>query len=76
VNTHAELKSAFKRAGESVKDGVAIWIAYRKGPGHAISESDVRSAGLATGIVDVKVASVSAQLTTLKFVKRKNPKPK
>jgi hypothetical protein len=59
-----------------VKDGVAIWIAYRKGPGHAISESDVRSAGLATGIVDVKVASVSAQLTTLKFVKRKNPKPK
>jgi hypothetical protein len=34
----------------------------------------VRSAGLAAGIVDVKVASVSPQLTGLKFMKRRNPK--
>jgi hypothetical protein len=76
VNTPAELESGFKRAVDLVKDGVAIWIVYRKGPGHAISESDVRSTGLAAGIVDVKIASVSATLTALKFVKRKIPKSK
>ncbi len=37
-------------------------------------EANVRDAGIAAGIVDVKVASVSPQLTGLKFVKRKNPK--
>jgi hypothetical protein len=76
VKTAAELARAFKSAAKETSSGVPIWIVYTKGPGHAINESDVRSAGLAAGIVDVKVASVSAQLTALKFVKRKNPKPK
>jgi hypothetical protein len=75
VNTKAELTRAFKSAAKETSDGVALWIVYRKGPGHAINESDVRGAGLAAGIVDVKVASVSAQLTALKFVKRKAPRP-
>ncbi len=74
INTPAELKAAFRKASDLVARGVPLWIVYRKGPGHAINESDVRSSGLAAGIVDVKVASVSAQLTALKFVKRKNPK--
>jgi hypothetical protein len=74
VNTTAELKRAFKSAAKETSGGVPIWIIYRKGPGHPIGEADVRSAGLAAGIVDVKVASVSPQLTGLKFVKRKNPK--
>ncbi len=74
VNTAAELKRAFKSAAKETSAGKPIWIIYRKGPEHAINESDVRSAGLAAGIVDVKVASVSPQLTGLKFVKRKNPK--
>jgi hypothetical protein len=73
VNTPAELKASFRKASDLLANGVPIWIVYRKGPGHAINESDVRSAGLAAGIVDVKVASVSAQLTALKFVKRKSP---
>ena len=51
-----------------------IWIVYRKGPGHPISEADVRSTGLASGIVDVKVASVSPVLTGPKFVRRKKLK--
>jgi hypothetical protein len=75
VNTKAELTRAFKSAAKETSDGAALWIVYRKGPGHAINESDVRSAGLETGIVDVKVASVSPQLTALKFVKRRTPKP-
>jgi hypothetical protein len=75
VNTPAELSRAFQSANKETSNGVPIWIIYQKGPGHPINESDVRGAGLAAGIVDVKVASVSAELTALKFVKRKNPKP-
>ena len=76
VNTPAELAGAFAKAADLVKSGTPIWIVYRKGSGHAIGEGDVRSAGLATGIVDVKVTSVSPQLTGLKFVKRKTAKAK
>jgi hypothetical protein len=74
VNTATELAQAFKSAAKDTSAGIPIWIVYRKGPGHAINEADARSAGLAAGIVDVKIASVSAQLTGLKFVKRRNPK--
>ena len=59
VNSAAELARAFKTAAKRTSNGVPIWIVYRKGPGHAINESDVRETGLAAGIVDVKVASVS-----------------
>ena len=72
VNTPAELRTAFERAEDLLVDGVPIWIVYRKGRGHSITESDVRSTGLAARIVDVKVASVSPELTALKFVKRKS----
>jgi hypothetical protein len=74
VNSAAELARTFKAAAKRTSSGVPIWIVYRKGPGHAISESDVRETGLAAGIVDVKVASVSPTLTGLKFVRRKNLK--
>ncbi|HUB51421.1 MAG TPA: hypothetical protein VL986_04700 [Terracidiphilus sp.] len=71
-NTRAELESAFERSLKLVADGAALWIVYKKGKGHAINEADVRDTGLAAGIVDVKVAAVSPQLTGLKFVRRKN----
>lgn len=74
VNTAEQLAQAFKSAAKETSAGVPIWIVYRKGSGHAIGEANVRSAGLAAGIVDVKVASVSPLLTALKFVKRKNPR--
>ncbi len=76
VNTPAELAAAFTRTAELLKSGIPIWIVYRKGPGHRIDENDVRATGLAAGVVDVKIASVSAQLTALKFVKRKAAKAK
>jgi hypothetical protein len=71
VNAPAELITAFAKTADLLANGTPIWIVYRKGPGHAINESGVRAAGLAAGVVDVKVASVSAQLTALKFVKLK-----
>ena len=74
VDTAAELARAFKSAAKETSAGVPIWIIYRKGPGHPINEAGGRSAGLAAGIVDVKVASVSPQLTGLKFVRRTKPK--
>jgi hypothetical protein len=72
VNTSAELKAAIERTTQAVAAGAALWIIYRKGRGHAINEADVHAARLAAGIVDVKVAAVSPELTGLKFVKRKN----
>lgn len=73
VDTQAELDRAFAQSGDLVAAGAALWIVYRKGLGQAIGESQVRSAGLAAGIVDVKVVAVSDVLTALKFVKRKGP---
>ena len=72
VGTQAALMDAFKKAADLLRIGVPLWIVYIKGRGQAIGESDVRSAGLAAGVVDVKVVSVSAQLTGLKFVKHRN----
>jgi hypothetical protein len=40
---------------------------YRKGQ-KSITETDVRSAGLQAGLVDIKVVSFSATHTALKFV--------
>jgi hypothetical protein len=76
VNTPAELAAVFSKTEDLVKTGAPIWIVYRKGRGHAINEFDVRSAGLRAGIVDIKVAAVSPELTALKFVRRKSPRPK
>lgn len=89
VNTPAELSGALKDAGEQLDRGIPIWFIYPKARGpreralvrggegkdHALTESDVRSTALATGIVDTKVAAVSPALTALRFVKRRARKP-
>jgi hypothetical protein len=71
VNSRPELEGAIERSLNHVLNGAHLWIVYRKGKGHAINENDVRDTGLAAGIVDVKIAAVSEQLTGLKFVRRK-----
>jgi hypothetical protein len=52
---------------KQIQGATALWLVYPKGQ-KSITESDVRSAGLATGLVDVKVVSFSPVLTALKFV--------
>jgi hypothetical protein len=52
---------------KSIADAAALWLVYPKGQ-KSISEADVRSAGLKTGLVDIKVASFSPTHTALKFV--------
>jgi hypothetical protein len=76
VDTARELTTAFKKTGRALSDGVPIWIVYRKGKGHDLSEDVVRAAGLAAGLVDTKVAAVSETLTALRFNKRRNSETK
>jgi hypothetical protein len=46
-----------------------VWVIYPKGV-ETVRESDVRAAGLAAGLVDVKVCAFSATHTALKFTPR------
>ena len=72
VDTPADLHSVLTKANDQLSSGVPIWFVYRKGPRHPLNESLVRSTALATGIVDTKVAAVSAEFTALRFVKRRS----
>ena len=66
----AELRSELtivKKLARDLQGAAALWIVYPKGR-QAITENDVRSAGLKAGLSDVKVASFSATHTALKFV--------
>ncbi len=71
VDTPTELDAALKKAANQLTTGVPIWFVYRKGPGHPLNENQVREAALATGIVDTKIAAVSAEFSALRFVKRR-----
>lgn len=72
VDTPADLNAALAKAASETKSGIPIWFIYRKGPGHPLNENLVRETALATGIVDTKIASVSAEFSALRFVKRRN----
>ncbi len=48
----------------------AVWVLWPKGGIEGFNENDVRRAGLAAGLVDVKVVSFSERLSALKFVIR------
>jgi hypothetical protein len=50
----------------------SLWIVYPKGAKSEVKESDLRHLLRSLGFVDTKVASVSARLTALRFVKRKS----
>lgn len=71
VDTPADLKAALAKAAGQLTSGIPIWFIYRKGPGHPLSENQVRETALATEIVDTKIASVSAEFSALRFVKRR-----
>src|SRR5215831_9343907 len=67
VDTRVDLQSALTKTADQLDDGVPIWFIYRKGPGHPLNENVVRDTALATGIVDTKVAAVSAEFSALRF---------
>jgi hypothetical protein len=49
-----------------------LWIVYPKGSGSGLKESELREFFRGHGLVDTKVASVSAKLTALRFQLRKH----
>ena len=61
---------------EIVTSAIApFWVIYPKGV-KTITEAQVRAAGRAAGLVDVKTASFSASHTGLKFTRRKTHTPR
>jgi hypothetical protein len=71
VKTPKDLQSALTKAHSQVSEGVPLWLIYPKGPGHPLSESMIRSALVPRGLVDTKVAAVSAALAAIRFNARK-----
>jgi hypothetical protein len=71
VETPKDLDAALKKAESLLAKRVPIWLVYPKGAGHVLNESLVRSALLAKGLVDTKVASVSERLTAIRFNPRR-----
>ena len=59
--------SQVRTVAKSLRGAAALWIVYPKGQ-KSITENDVRSATLAAGLTDIKVASFSPTHTALKFV--------
>jgi len=49
---------------------VPLWVVYTKGKGAPLGETAVRRMLRERGLIDVKVASVSATLTALQFARR------
>jgi hypothetical protein len=72
VDTPADLVAALQEVAVELKAGVPIWFIYRKGPGYPLNENQVQQTALTTGIVDTKIAAVSAEFSALRFVKRRS----
>ena len=72
--SRAELERHLAAARRSMKIDGALWVSwYKKAAGIPtdLTENEVRAAGLATDLVDVKVCAVSETWSGLKFVVRK-----
>jgi hypothetical protein len=67
VDTPESLATTLREAKAQLDRSIPIWLVYRKGPGHQLNESAIRTTLRANGLMDTKVASVSAELTALRF---------
>ncbi len=67
VETPESLATTLRNAQKQLARSIPIWLVYRKGPGHPINESHIRSTLRALDYMDTKVASVSPELTALRF---------
>jgi hypothetical protein len=71
VDTPESLQTALDQAMKQLLTGIPIWFVYPKGPGHPLNETAIRTLLRSNGMMDTKVASVSAKLTALRFNLRK-----
>ena len=67
IDTPESLAATLQDAKAQLARSVPIWLIYRKGPGHPLNESGIRTTLRARGLMDTKVASVSPELTALRF---------
>jgi hypothetical protein len=67
IDTPESLVATLQEAKAQLARSVPIWLIYRKGPGHPLNESAIRTTLRANGLMDTKVASVSPELTALRF---------
>jgi hypothetical protein len=67
VDTPESLATTLREAKAQLAGSIPIWLIYRKGPGHPLNESAIRTCLRAHGLMDTKVASVSPELTALRF---------
>ena len=67
VDTPESLAATLREAKAQLARSSPIWLVYRKGPGHPLNESAIRTTLRAQGLMDTKVVSVSAELTALRF---------
>jgi hypothetical protein len=68
VNSQSELQQCFAARIYTSP----LWIVYPKGAKSEVKEAGLRDLLRSRGFIDTKVASVSARLTALRFVKRKS----
>ena len=73
ATTERALSASFAKLAPKLADAGMIWIAWPKkssGVSTELTEDLVRRAGLAAGVVDVKVCAIDATWSGLKFVRR------
>ena len=74
VRSERELADAYEHAAARLPEAASFWVIYPKQTKKAktsFNENDVRELGLASGFVDYKVCSVSAEWSGLKFARRR-----
>jgi hypothetical protein len=70
VRTLIDLEHAVNRLPKRPSDLVPLWIVYPKGGTNGFGETSVRETLRQRGFIDTKIASVSSQLTALRFIWR------
>jgi hypothetical protein len=70
--TPETLIATLQAAKTQLACSIPIWVVYRKGPGHPLNEAAIRTCLRANGLMDTKVASVSTELTALRFNRPKS----
>ena len=72
VNSQSEVDLTLHQCLADKTCSGTLWVIYPKGASSGVKESTVRELLRSHGFIDTKVASVSARLTALRFVKRKS----
>jgi hypothetical protein len=70
VRTPIDLEHTLARLPKRPSDLVPLWIVYPKGNTNGFGETSVRETLRQRGFIDTKIASVSPQLTALRFIWR------